>query len=376
MANHAAGRRPRFEGIDALRGLAALAVSLYHFTMMYEVYHGFPGSKPVLVAGGIEAVYLFFTISGFVILLSAEHFDRAESFLRARFFRLFPAYWFCVAVTFVALRVVGLPGHEVSVLEFAANLTMLQGFMGIDNLDGVYWSLQVELCFYGYVAVMMVFRLMKYFPFLLLALMVVGVVWQIAEPPPETPLLDSRPHSIRNVEVLLLARTIHFFAAGTAIHLLHSGRIRTGRMLILAAIAHSLITLTTRQAAAAIVIFAVVGLVVRYQPAFLANPYLLFLGAISYSFYLIHDNIGNMIMMHTLRAGLGPYPAIGIALASTLAMATVVTFCIEKPILKWSRRAKAKNDSSTPIASVGRALPATISNTASLPAVRGLEINH
>ena len=47
-------------GLETLRGLAALAVAFYHF----------PGESLLFIQNGHQAVYLFFSLSGFVITLN------------------------------------------------------------------------------------------------------------------------------------------------------------------------------------------------------------------------------------------------------------------------------------------------------------------
>lgn len=80
---------PRYDTLDALRGLAALAVMLDHFTQYYGGPRLFP-SSPL-------AVDLFFCLSGFVIAHAYQARIAAGlslwGFLRLRLLRLYPA-WF------------------------------------------------------------------------------------------------------------------------------------------------------------------------------------------------------------------------------------------------------------------------------------------
>jgi peptidoglycan/LPS O-acetylase OafA/YrhL len=68
-------------------------------------------------------------------------------FVISRFFRLYPAYWLSLSA---ALVVLVLAAHQhVNAPEVAANVTMLQQFFGIENVLGIYWTLQIELIFYA-----------------------------------------------------------------------------------------------------------------------------------------------------------------------------------------------------------------------------------
>lgn len=94
--------RPRYEALDAMRGLAAIAVLLYHFTMH--------SGGTVIFASAPLAVDLFFCLSGFVIAHAYQERITAglslTSFLRLRLVRLYPAYLvgFGIGVYALALK--------------------------------------------------------------------------------------------------------------------------------------------------------------------------------------------------------------------------------------------------------------------------------
>jgi peptidoglycan/LPS O-acetylase OafA/YrhL len=73
---------------------------LYHYTARGEIT-SFPLLAP-LTQFGYLGVPLFFMISGFVISASAENRTPSE-FVISRITRLFPAYWFGVAFTLIAI---------------------------------------------------------------------------------------------------------------------------------------------------------------------------------------------------------------------------------------------------------------------------------
>ncbi|MFJ6723577.1 acyltransferase family protein [Streptomyces sp. NPDC091281] len=149
-------RAPRLYALDALRVVAALSVLLFHFTGVDAATDANWGINPKALfpsifpytSYGSYGVQLFFIISGFVICLSA--WDRSPGqFVRARFLRLFPAYWFSVVVALLVWR--GLPDGErkpPSYSEALTNLTMVQTPLAARHLVGAYWTLWVELTFY------------------------------------------------------------------------------------------------------------------------------------------------------------------------------------------------------------------------------------
>ncbi|MDM8083327.1 acyltransferase [Cellulomonas cellasea] len=150
---------PRLRVLDLLRFLAAGAVVLFHFTA--RDHHRWQGGLPAEVFPelsqvtryGYLGVHLFFVISGFVILSSAWG-RPVGSFAASRVSRLYPAFWAAVLLT-ATLRYLWPSFEARSPAEVLVNLTMLQDLFGVPRVDGVYWTLWVELQFYLVVAVFM-----------------------------------------------------------------------------------------------------------------------------------------------------------------------------------------------------------------------------
>lgn len=153
-AGDAAGRR--LEVLDVLRFVAALAVVSYHW-LFNGIVNGKVASLSELpsVAGvaryGHLGVNLFFLISGFVIFRSA-HGKTARQFAVSRAVRLYPAFWVALLLTSAMTLAWGAAsGLSVSAPQVAANMTMAPQVLGVAAVDGVYWTLLLELAFYGLV---------------------------------------------------------------------------------------------------------------------------------------------------------------------------------------------------------------------------------
>src|SRR5690349_15385603 len=66
------GAGSRITGLDALRGLAALSVVLFHYTTRYDALFGHRSELLVSVPWGHYGVQIFFGISGFVIFMTLD----------------------------------------------------------------------------------------------------------------------------------------------------------------------------------------------------------------------------------------------------------------------------------------------------------------
>ena len=104
----APARPVRYLEIDSLRGLAALAVVLYHFHMMWKTDAPSVSPSPFLrslsslaAPVGLEAVILFFVLSGFVLSLPAVSGkpQRYLTFVVRRVFRIYVPYLAALAVS-------------------------------------------------------------------------------------------------------------------------------------------------------------------------------------------------------------------------------------------------------------------------------------
>jgi peptidoglycan/LPS O-acetylase OafA/YrhL len=62
------------------------------------------------------------------------------------------------------------------------------------------------------------------------------------------------------------------------------------------------------------------------------------LGAISYTLYLLHENIGWTVIRNLESRGVGEIVAVPVALVTVLTLATLTTYLVEKPAMNWIRK--------------------------------------
>ncbi len=99
----------RFPELDSLRGLAAAAVVLHHYLLVYGMkhwYHLLMATPLRILFAGQEAVVLFFVLSGFVLSIPQSRPNHAsyKGYLLKRFCRIYLPFMaaFCVALLFDA----------------------------------------------------------------------------------------------------------------------------------------------------------------------------------------------------------------------------------------------------------------------------------
>lgn len=132
--------------LDIVRFLAACLVMGTHY-LTQTLGFGWVGAE------------IFFVISGLVISRSAN-IESAADFARRRFLRLYPAVWICATISLIALLLAG--GTFSSLLPvYLASLILLPKF---GEIDGVYWTLPIEISFYISVFGLLYFRRASWLP--------------------------------------------------------------------------------------------------------------------------------------------------------------------------------------------------------------------
>ena len=144
---HRLDRPQRFLALDTLRGVAILMVLFGHFLPDRIVFGQLAHHVTSLGRGG---VLLFFLLSGYLIFRNVERQDTTV-FLSRRLFKIFPAYSINVALIFLFGFFTA--EHENWNLKMLlANLFMAQDIFGQDLLNGVFWTLLIEIKFYAFIA--------------------------------------------------------------------------------------------------------------------------------------------------------------------------------------------------------------------------------
>lgn len=320
-------KQHRMLELDALRGIAALSVVLYHYFFRYNEIYGHVGIPAAWAELGQYGVQLFFMVSGFVIYWTLGRIANPMDFLVSRASRLYPAYWVAILLTFTIVNIAGLPGRESSVFEALVNTTMLQEFVRVDSVDGVYWTLTIELIFYFWMFMFYFVHRLHWVETWLSALVLLSVGQTMGW---------YELHSA--IDKLLLLDYAAFFLSGICLYKVASGS--AGHLTY----AHLALALSSTFPSVSLHVWAIFVfihiafyLAITGRMHWLAKRPFVFLGTISYSLYLIHQNIGYTIIRAAYGYELPPVVGILVALAFSIALATAVNRWVEVPAMSWIR---------------------------------------
>jgi peptidoglycan/LPS O-acetylase OafA/YrhL len=334
--------------LDLLRFLAALSVVGYHLLVDYDRAWGtrYPAEMfgPLVVSPfkyGWMGVEFFFVISGFVICMSSWGRSLSE-FFTSRVTRLMPAYIFAVLVTSAVLAVWPLAKGRPQPTHVLVNATMLQGFVGIPNIDSVYWTLFRELKFYVLFAIVVAFGL-TYRRVVLFC-----VLWTTAA-------LYAQASGMKALGVIVESTYAPYFIAGIALYLVYrfgSNLVVWGVFAVSAVLsvlslwgqvqaqnagrARPVASFEVAALMLACFLLVMVLAAVRLTDR-LSGRWLTTLGALTYPMYLLHMQLSR-VAFNRLHDVLPPWVLLLGMAAVVLTLAYATYRLVERPAAKLLRR--------------------------------------
>ncbi|WP_313809597.1 acyltransferase [Sphingobium sp.] len=327
--------RSRLTELDALRGIGALCVLVFHYSTRFHELFPQATHVPFSFLGGNYRVLLFFAISGFAIFFTLDRIATVADFAVNRFARLYPAYLTAMLLTLSIEYLARASPLLIGPGAILANVTMLQGFAFLPEVDGAYWTLTVEIAFYFcMVAIWKWVGLQRLEPVLLgwLALRWLFALW---------------PGMPERIVMLAVLRYVPFFIIGMLSCRVWSGQRNWRQQLPYASLA--LLSIATIDGwditLAGVILLALFGALIAGRLRFLCLPPLVWMGGISYSFYLIHQHVGFVVMLKMAQAGYSPWIGFAAAFLVALALGTLINRAVERPaaeaILNWWRRRRS-----------------------------------
>lgn len=329
----------RLEELDSLRGIAALIVVVFHYTM----HQTGPGHPLQLGSTGVD---LFFIISGFVIFMSLSNVKTAKEFIINRVSRLYPTYWTCVTCTFLLNRACTTGSEQyprATVLEYAANMTMFQHFFRVRDLDDPYWTMIVEMLFYIGMVILFKKNLLRYIvPIGFMLLPVTLMLHALKEYYVVDKLLDG----------LIIIRYIPLFFAGILFYKIKGNEKPVWRLygivlccliaqvLLFKHINREWIMNQMQYALTLVLYFTLFVLFVQNRLKFIVTKPTLFIGKVSFSLYLIHQFVSLEIVIPFLTKQLQInywIASFGICLPLMIGVAWLITHYIETPMNRWMK---------------------------------------
>lgn len=335
----------RVDELDSLRGIAAMAVVCYHFTVAYDNGHqNILEFQPFRY--GYLGVQLFFMISGFVILMTLERSKNLLSFAISRFSRLYPLYWCSILLTLIFLAFAGAPDQQKTfpLSQVLANFTMIQGYLKIKDIDVPYWTLGIELVFYVIMGFIFFLKLNE-------KIYKVSSVWLVLSL--FAPLYLIFPVQ-KIINVLFILRYAPFFIAGILFYRAKKdGPSRLNHILIACSLLCNIYLLFLLPVTEPntgffipvvlyLLFYGAFYLMLYDKLKFIKQKPIIFLGTISYPLYLIHNAIGVGLISHIRQVADSKWIYLPVVLFVVISLAYLMHILLETPLQKTTKNLLTK----------------------------------
>ena len=269
-----------------------------------------------------------------------------------RFLRMYPVYWVAILITFPLVTYL-LPSRSVSVKEMITNFTMLQGFIGAGNVDGAYWTLQHELSFYIIIGMIIFLKFNKHIEKLCVTWVITRIVLLTL---PDILLFNYMRKAFR---LFFWGNTYgHMFISGAIlrcieIRLLNQQKMNKNRLwlcvLSLALLCCVILqfyffSFTYGVIYAAFLILIIVAIYANKRIIELPSKVMkilkpvLFIASISYPLYLIHQNIGYIIIKNMEKIGLTSEIWLVVPIMLMIGLASILNRVVEEPCAKLAKQ--------------------------------------
>ncbi len=368
------------KALTGIRGVAACMVVFYHY------FQDSSGLGPVhaLIRHSYISVDLFFVLSGFVMALTyapsfASGFSAAAymRFLGKRLGRVYPLYAVVTAFVAACLAAGAIAGPEPSGGTFVSNILMVQAWGFGDSIGGPTWSISTEFAAYLVFPVLVWLVLCGTSSRCLLAMVVsTGALILLASTDAATlnQVTDGVASRSGPLDIFgagtpaPLVRCLAGFVLGLAafrLARLYAIRLGFDRSHVADAAALIVLLLWAGRGTDVTLELAFVALVIAlatgdsWVGSFLSRRWVVWLGEISYSIYLVHWPVGALVrnrLMSALDAHhvSHAYTLSGLLpMALTFAVSAATFYGLEKPARDWTRRlmgGKARSISAEPAA--------------------------
>ena len=311
--------------IELYRFILILWIVAFHYTTRYsQLYPDFIEYPYEFNNGGNVGVFVFFIISGYFYAYSLNkiklsNFVTTLKFIINKYWRLFPAYLISIILIFIIISIFGLEGRNSTILDLLGNLLIWHPYC--DYIDGAHWfiasllEIQIIIAFIYFICKSNI-KLTICIP--LFCLMFICMLYARFD---KTILEVFKP--------ILDMRNMLIFMTGMMIWLIDKEKVKSYFSIVVLFI----LTYFAYYGKNIYILLHTLIFVMFLGKQFLEikiNPIFITLGKVSFSWYLIHQNIGYIIITGLKSMGYTSEIFLLIPIIITLCLAFAIDYCSSK----------------------------------------------
>lgn len=318
----------RNKQIDGVRGITAIIILVFHLFCRYlQIYEN--ANINWMAQWGTFGVTVFILISGYFLGIENTKDESSKTkfnlikYLKKKILRLWSCYIIAITITMIIIKIIGLPGRECSWFDYILNVFFINGFIGMPYVDGAHWYLTTLISIIVVIGIIRKIQLNNN--------IFVYCIWLIG-------ICTLIKLGYGSITVFCGGAYLGIALTGFALaKFAYGSQKKFDRKWILLFILSILFCFIIQGINGMVILF--LGLLV-VVPCLLQklkifeNPIFLFLGKISYPLYLIHQNLGFMIIQ-ILSKWRGTYKIeISIIASICVLFVSIIIFYSEKIIIE------------------------------------------
>ena len=338
--------------VEGLRGIAILFIAVYHLLYKFttDYAQNWSGLKivkkfPLVSHWGAIGVGIFFIISAYFLYSEKETADFSYfDFLKKKLLRLYPLYAVCITITYVVSLFLRYPDYTKTFRDYLLNLFLINGYIGTPYIDGAHWYLTALISFILVTGLLKKCRKDKNPVFYAVWIATAGIAKGVAVLLVKLKLnflhcdlVFSGIYKILGggfIGICCIGIILHMFMAG---HLENTYKKITALVVVAMSIGYTIGATNLWRVWSTVIAVVIVVLCLKNKLNFMGNRVFVAMGAISYPFYLCHQEIGYFIG-YKLKAVFSAYHIWYLLLA--LIVAFVIAFLLNFAEQKITQRKK------------------------------------
>ncbi|NIF31590.1 acyltransferase [Enterobacter sp. Cy-643] len=308
------------KSLQALRGLAAIIVVLFHYKWQLDLDLNNKFVSAVFNSGGL-GVTIFFILSGFIMVYSGRNKTSAVNFVINRFSRIYPAYLFFILLGFAIGGAMSIFHYEDKTLSFIRSFLFMPvtteyapSYIDVNYVTGVRWTLNYEMYFYALMAISFLFKrkVMALIAIFSIVLIVIPILSGF------TPGIRIEGYPYKSEFLTFLTNPIMYeFVLGVVIALLYARFNNPSKLLSVPLLVISLAIVSfycfyhnfndhglKSSALFMALLFLAIVLNCNWLDSYVPK-FLFYLGEISFSVYLLHNPVMLIVTKYIMKSDKG-----------------------------------------------------------------------
>ena len=319
----------RYLTFDILRGVSAILIILYHYTVRYN-------EKPFTVDYqtdwnfhchfGFAAVTTFFIMSGFFSGKIITKQSNPIKVLSKRLNRLLPTFWASATISAIVLYFFWKEA-SVNLIGYVGNLTMIPGLLRVKAIDGAYWTMQLELFWAIWLSALLLIKRIRWRKLIIMIWISMSICLSF---------FDEISHPLLSIiRIILMTSFSSAFIAGASLWIiLNEKSEKMAWILLCLCLANQLAQHQTIYHDIFFVVTVCLILMHRKIDTYLRETsvwvkFITWIASISYPLYLLHQMIGFAIILNLRKLGLDSELIILIPIAVNIVIASMVHRYVE-----------------------------------------------